>query len=540
MLNKTTISQKLITAFILVFVLFGLGIWSALSGVISMGDRFDVYFKTNQVRYVAYQTMFSDGLLSGIALRNLVLKPHLKKPHEVVPKAIARFDKAYQVALEAAGDNQSIQAELSKINDFWEKSRAAKLEVLALVKAGDVPTAITVLSKQEHPNWQKVRVAVQALALAEEKKAAELSETMLGEKSSAITRSLILSVLATALGLLVAMLMVRHIKAAIMHVVSSLNEIANGGGDLTQRLNEKGRDEIAQLGAAFNQFVSMIHSLVTQVSQSGGQLTSSANEMAVLSNESQIGMNKQENKINHVATAMAAMTATVQKVSQLASSASEAAQSAETEAVNGNKVVDGVVSEINDLSRKVSESVTIVEGLEQDAISIGGVLDVIRSIADQTNLLALNAAIEAARAGEHGRGFAVVADEVRTLASRTQDSTQEIQNMIERLQEGSKSSTKSMRQSEEKTNGVVDKVNSAGSALNSIEQAVSRIVDMNIQIATAAKEQSSVSEDISQNVVSIHVLANEASEGAKVTANKGQELQQMADSIHSMIGNFKI
>lgn len=236
--------------------------------------------------------MFSDGLLSGIALRNLVLKPHLKKPHKVVPKAIARFDDAYQVAVEAAGEDQAIHAELNKINDFWKKSRAAKLEVLALVKAGDIPAAIKMLSKHEHPNWKKVRVAVQKLALAEEDKSTELSEIMLDEKSSTITWSLMLSILAIVLGLLVAMLMVRHIKSAIMNVVSSLNEIANGGGDLTQRLNEKGRDEVAQLGAAFNQFVSMIHSLVTQVSQSGGQLTSSANEMAALSNESQIGMNE--------------------------------------------------------------------------------------------------------------------------------------------------------------------------------------------------------------------------------------------------------
>lgn len=540
MFNKTTISQKLIASFVLVFVLFSLGIWSALSGVMSMGDRFDVYFKTNHVRYTAYQTMFSDGLLSGIALRNLVLKPHLKKPHKVVPKAIARFDDAYQVAVEAAGEDKTIHAELNKINDFWKKSRAAKLEVLALVKAGDVPAAIKMLSKHEHPNWQKVRIAVQKLALAEEDKSTELSEIMLDEKSSTITRSLMMSVLAIVLGLFIAMLMVRHIKSAIMNVVSSLNEIANGGGDLTQRLNEKGRDEVAQLGAAFNQFVSMIHSLVTQVSQSGGQLTSSANEMAALSNESQIGMSEQENKINQVATAMTEMTATVQEVAQHASSASDAAQAAETESINGNKVVDGVVKEINDLSREVSESVTIVEGLEQDALSIGGVLDVIRGIAEQTNLLALNAAIEAARAGEQGRGFAVVADEVRTLASRTQDSTQEIQSMIERLQKGSKSSAESMRQSEEKTNGVVEKVNSAGSALNSIEQAVSRIVEMNIQIATAAKEQSTVSEDINQNIVAIHMLANEAAEGAQISANKGQELQQMADDIHSMIGSFKI
>lgn len=540
MFNAFTISQKLIASFLLIIILFSLGIWTALSGVMSMGDRFDGYFKTNQVRYIAYQTMFSDGLLSGIALRNLVLKPHLKKPFTVVPKAIARFDKAYQTAFQAAGNDKDILSSLQLIKEKWSKSKQAKLQVLDLVKAGNLDEAIKVLSKQEHPNWKKVRVTVQKLALAEEKKSNQLSQLMLDEKSSTFNQSLFLSALAIILGVLVAFLMVRHIKHAFMNVVGSLNGIASGGGDLTQRLPENGNDEVNQLGKAFNEFVSLIQNLVRQVSDNGTHLTASASEMANLSSASQIGMNDQENKINQVATAMTEMTATVQEVAQHASSASDAAQAAENEAISGNSIVNEVVREINELSSEVSQSVSSVVSLEQEADSIGSVLDVIRGIAEQTNLLALNAAIEAARAGEQGRGFAVVADEVRTLASRTQDSTQEIQSMIERLQKGSKSSADAMRQSENKTNLVVEKVNTAGNALNSIEQAVSKIVEMNIQIATAAEEQSAVSEDINQNIVSIHMLANDASDSSQLTANKSQELQALADNINNMISNFKV
>lgn len=540
MLKNISITARLTGAFLIVIVLFGLGIWTALRGVMVSSDQFDSFFEENYVRQTAYQNMFSSGLLSGIALRNLVLNPALKGPYEVTPKAIARFDTSYQNAVKVAHGDPEILEQLKTIETYWEKSRAAKLKTLELMKENKVDEAKELLVTEEHPNWQKVRIAVQKLAQGEEARARHLRESLLQDKDATIRNTTILTVLALLLGGAVALMIIRNIRNAFRHVIDSLNDIASGDGDLTQRLDEHGKDEVAAMGRAFNQFAGKIQSLVRHIADTGSQLTRAAGNMTENSTETKYSMNQQESKVEQVATAMNEMTATVQEVARHAAEASSAAQAADSEAVAGSRLVRQVVDAINDLATEVRESADAITSLEQSTEQIGTVLDVIRGIAEQTNLLALNAAIEAARAGEHGRGFAVVADEVRTLASRTQQSTQEIQKMIEKLQEGSKSAVQAMDQSQDKTAHVVEEANRAGAALNTITEAVSRIADMNTQIATAAEEQSAVSEDINKNVVSISTLAQQAAASAEHTAALSQDLQRVADTLHQSISVFQV
>lgn len=540
MFQKLSIKAKLSITFISVFALFVLAIVTAMNGVFTTSNRFDQFFTTSQVRYTAYQTMFADGLLSSVALRNLVLKPKLKKPYDVVPKAIERFDNAYKSAVKAAQDNPDTLEALKGIEENWQKARAAKLKVLELMKNGDVENATEVLTAEEHPPWQQVRIAVQKLVLAEEAMTRELRQAMLANKTSTIRNSLILTCIALILGGLIAWLVVRNIKHVFQNIINSLTDIASGEGDLTRRLNDKGNNEVAQLGNAFNQFVSKIQNLVRHIAETGTTLTTSAKEMSELSVHTKLNMNQQDSKIDQVATAMTEMTATVQEVAHSAAEASSAAQAADVEAINGNKLVKQAVSAISDLADEVKDSAQTIAMLDENAEQIGTVLDVIRGIAEQTNLLALNAAIEAARAGEQGRGFAVVADEVRTLASRTQASTQEIQEMIERLQQGAKSSVKAMDHSQQKSSSVVDLANQAGAALSSITSAVSQIAAMNDQIATAAEEQSSVSEDINKNIVSISTLASQAAQSAEHSAGRSQELERMAEQLHQTISMFRV
>ena len=357
--------------------------------------------------------------------------------------------------------------------------------------------------------------------------------------SSARNITIIMGLLALAGGFFVAFLVGRSITNPINVAVNAMNDIAEGDGDLTQRLNEDGKNEIAQMGMAFNHFAEKVRQMVTQVSGSTTQLAAAAEEMSMITGETNQGVQKQQSETEMVATAMNEMTATVQEVARHATEASDAAQSADNEAQDGKTVVQQTVSTINALANEIESATSVIKQLETDSDNIGSVLDVIRGIAEQTNLLALNAAIEAARAGEQGRGFAVVADEVRTLASRTQESTQEIQTMIESLQHGSRNAVKAMESSQAQSQQSVEQATNARGSLDAITEAVTTISTMNIQIANAAKEQSSVSEEINQNVVNISQVVEQTAEGAQQTLTASNELANLANELQSLVAQFK-
>ena len=540
MLSTMSIQKKLIVANILVMSLFIVALWSALTGLFATSNESDKFFNENLSRQEAYQVMFSDGLLSGIALRNLILKPKAKKPYKVVVAAIQRFDDAFKLVRSMPQKNDQLISDYASIENAWKKSRQAKLRVLELVKAGEVESAIALLKTVEHPNWRKVRVIVQKLNNQELAKNKTIQEDMLSYASFTLMRTLIIAVAAIFLSILIGFFITRSIKGAFSTVTHSLNDIANGDGDLTQRLNEKGDKEVQQLAVAFNSFVIKIQNLIKQVSGTSEKLSTEMKQLTELSVDTKLNVNQQEGKIEQVATAMNEMTATVQEVAKNASQASESAHSADSESSKGQRVVGEVIASINALAEDVGHTSETINVLKEDTQQIGSVLDVIKGIAEQTNLLALNAAIEAARAGEQGRGFAVVADEVRTLASRTQESTQEIQQMIERLQSGAISAVDAMDKGKDNTQVTLEKAELAGQALSAITQAVSHIAEQNTQIATAAEEQSSVSEEINQNIVSVNTLSVQAAQGAEHTAASCQELERTANELQQMISMFKV
>ncbi|HHS84273.1 MAG TPA: methyl-accepting chemotaxis protein, partial [Gammaproteobacteria bacterium] len=313
-----------------------------------------------------------------------------------------------------------------------------------------------------------------------------------------------------------------------------------GGGDLTRRLSTTSTDAIGRLVSSFNIFMDKLHDIISDVTNSTGQLATAAKEMSSISQESNEGVSKQQAQTEQVATAMNEMSTSVTEVAHNAEAAAEAAKNASGEARSGSQVVQNTVKAINALASEVEGAATVIKQLETDSENIGGVLEVIRGISEQTNLLALNAAIEAARAGEQGRGFAVVADEVRTLASRTNESTQEIQAMIERLQSGTGHAVEVMGKGREQAEISVDQAAKAGQSLEAITDSIATINDMNSQISSSASEQGGVAREINQNISVISEIGEQTSQGAQRIATASQEMAQLASQLQALVGRFKV
>lgn len=332
----------------------------------------------------------------------------------------------------------------------------------------------------------------------------------------------------------------RTITRPLKNAAEALRKLAEEEGDLSTRLAVTSQDEIGQLSKSFNMFVGKLHDIISQVADSTQQVVVAADKMGTITEKTKEHVTKQQQETGQVASAMNEMVATVQEVSRTASEALSATNHADQEASNGTHASNIAMKGINTLINKIDETEGKVKKLEIESENIGTVLDVIRGIAEQTNLLALNAAIEAARAGEQGRGFAVVADEVRTLASRTRESTDEINTMITGLQAEVHDVVESMGTASEQGKDGAEKVEKAIQSLNAIASSVSAISDMNTQIASASSEQQSTAEEINKNIENIDLISQRTSQDANETNKTSNELTQLSMSLQQLVGQFKL
>ncbi len=346
------------------------------------------------------------------------------------------------------------------------------------------------------------------------------------------------SVAAALLTILLAWLLTKSILNPLSRAVRAAEEIA--AGDLTRPIEVDGNDEAAQLLKALHTMQQNLRKTIELISGSATQLASAAEELSAVTEESSRGLQQQNNEIEQAATAVNEMTAAVEEVARNAVSTSEASQQSNQTARRGRDRVVETVKSIQDMTQQIQATTGLVEGLAEQGRDIGKVLDVIRSIAEQTNLLALNAAIEAARAGEAGRGFAVVADEVRALAHRTAQSTTEIEQMVAGIQTRTGDAVQSMSRNTDSTRSSLSLASSAGDALELITEAIAQINERNLVIASASEEQAQVSREVDRNLVNIRDLAAQTAAGANQTSAASHELSRLAVDLKAMVTRFVV
>lgn len=453
---------------------------------------------------------------------------------EDVRASLAQSQEAYEQLISSTEERG--------IYDEFKRSEAAYLQeqtrIVESLRRGDFDAAIEVAGGvlNEHAD-----AMMQGLAKLIEMN--RVSAVAAGESARQVAESariwvIAMMVLATLATVVLAMLLTRSIVAPLREAVRVAEVVASG--DLTQTIHAEGSDEPARLLSALKSMQQSLRSTIQSIADSSNQLASASEELHAVTEDSTRGLHQQNTEIEQAATAVNEMTAAVEEVARNAVSTSEASRESNATALQGREQVRQTVSSISQLADDVNGTAGEVEKLAERVREISKVLDVIRSIAEQTNLLALNAAIEAARAGDAGRGFAVVADEVRALAHRTQQSTQEIEQMIGAIQSGTDQAVGSMQSSNSRARSTLEVAQAAGTALELITQAISSINERNLVIASASEEQAQVAREVDRNLVNIRDLSLQSSAGANQTSAASQELSRLAIDLNNLVARFKV
>ncbi|MBD8194752.1 methyl-accepting chemotaxis protein [Pseudomonas fluorescens] len=411
-------------------------------------------------------------------------------------------------------------------------------QVVMLSKANRLEDAIQVVNGEMNQFADQMALTLRALGSLNKASANEAAKQAQNVFSQSRTWVIAMVALATLVTIGLAVWLTRSIVLPLAQSLQVAQNVASG--DLTGEIIVSGKDEPARLQRALQGMQDTLRDTIRRISESSNQLASASEELSCVTEDATRGLHQQSQEIEQAATAVNQMTAAVEEVASNAVATSQASRESDRIAQQGREQVQQTVVSIEALAIDVTDNVTQVEDLAQKVYGISKVLDVIRSIAEQTNLLALNAAIEAARAGDAGRGFAVVADEVRALAHRTQQSTQEIEQMISGIQQGTEQAVSSMQQSNTRARSTLDIAKSAGTALEAIASAFTQINERNLVIASASEQQAAVAREVDRNLMNIRDLAHQTSAGANQTSAASQELSRLAVDLNSMVARFSV
>ena len=538
-LRNMNIAPRALLGFALIGALMlGLGTFS----LIQMGNIRQAGLAIEAVSVPSIKTLDELALLN-LRMRTLAYRLVLNRDPQFqqdtqrqMDERNAQIDKiraTYRTLVEGPQE----QAAFDRYNQLLGQYRQLEARMRSFSQADRVEELQNLINRELFENAEQINQAMADLVRINTDQTRATNARAASQYDTAFTLVIGLLVAATVLTLLCAFLLTRSIVKPIDEALKAAEQVADG--DLTQVIRAEGNDEAARLLRAMARMQDKLRDTLQLIAGSATQLASAAEELNCVTDESARGLQQQNNEIEQAATAVTEMTSAVEEVARNAVSTSEASSEASRSAGDGRDLVLETVGAIERMSSDVQATATLVTRLASQSRDIGKVLDVIRGLADQTNLLALNAAIEAARAGEAGRGFAVVADEVRALAHRTQQSTSEIERMIVSIQGGTEEAVTSMRTSTERAESTLNIARGAGLALDSIASAVAQINERNLVIASAAEEQAQVAREVDRNLVNINDLSVQSATGAHQTSVASADLSRLAVDLNGLVARFR-
>lgn len=515
-------------------------------GVFALNQMSKIRAATEDITLSSVPSIRALDEFTQLTLRLRVLSYRLltNREPEVQQKTLEAFELRNQQIRTAQGIYEKLIESSEERSTYDEYVRLLgqyhqiEERMKSLSQANQVDDLRKLLNTELLSNSEQVNAVLTRLLDLNNKMALATNKDAEDQYNMAFNLVVCLLVVATLLTLLFAWLLTRSITLPISQALEAAEEVAEG--NLTRPIKVDGNDEAGRLLAAMAKMQDKLRDTLQRIAGSATQLASAAEELNAVTDESARGLTQQNNEIEQAATAVNEMTSAVEEVARNAVSTSEASRNATTSAGDGRDLVQETVSAIERMSGDVQATATLIGDLANESRDIGKVLDVIRGLADQTNLLALNAAIEAARAGEAGRGFAVVADEVRALAHRTQQSTSEIERMIGSIQAGTEHAVDSMRNSTERAESTLNIAKGAGMSLDTINTAIVEINERNLVIASAAEEQAQVAREVDRNLVNIRDLSVQSATGASQTSAASSELSRLAVDLNGMVGRFRL
>ncbi|AZF24658.1 Methyl-accepting chemotaxis sensor/transducer protein [Pseudomonas sp. R2-60-08W] len=515
-------------------------------GVFALNQMSKIRAATEDITLSSVPSIRALDEFTQLTLRLRVLSYRLltNREPEVQQKTLEAFDVRNQQIRTAQGvyekliESREERATYDEYVRLLAQYHQIEERMKSLSRANQVDELRALLNTELLNNSEQVNAVLSRLLEINNSMALDTNQQAEDQYDLAFNMVVGLLVIATALTLLFAWLLTRSITVPISQALEAAEEVAEG--NLTRPIKVEGNDEAGRLLAAMAKMQDKLRDTLQRIAGSATQLASAAEELNAVTDESARGLTQQNNEIEQAATAVNEMTSAVEEVARNAVSTSEASRNATTSAGDGRDLVQETVSAIERMSGDVQATATLIGELANESRDIGKVLDVIRGLADQTNLLALNAAIEAARAGEAGRGFAVVADEVRALAHRTQQSTSEIERMIGSIQAGTEHAVDSMRNSTERAESTLNIAKGAGMSLDTINTAIVEINERNLVIASAAEEQAQVAREVDRNLVNIRDLSVQSATGASQTSAASSELSRLAVDLNGMVGRFRL